>query len=250
MNASNSTKIALVTGGVTGIGRAIVLRLTKDGFCVVVNYKNSEKEKEAFSLMRDLQSQNKECFLIKVDVSDENEVKEMIKKIRKRYKKLDVVVNNAGINQTQNFRRLKLKDFDKIMDTNLRGAVLVTKYSLTLLKKSESPKIIFVSSMNSFSGSPFRPAYIVSKIGVVGLMRSLALELAPKISVNAIVPGYIDTQMLKFGREPLNKKTKRIPLKRLGKPEEVAGLVSFLCSSDSSYITGQSIHINGGLFLT
>ncbi len=244
-----SKKTALITGGVTGIGRAAVLRLSDDGFRVIINYKGSENIEDIHFLNEILKRKDKEYLFIKADITKEIEIKNMINKVIKKFKRLDVLVNNAGINQTQSFQKLKLKDFDKILETNLRGAVLVTKYALPLLRKSKEPKIIFISSINSFLGSISRSSYIVSKSGILGLTKALALELAPKILVNTIVPGYINTQMLKFGREPLNKKIKRIPLKRLGKSEEVAGLVSFLCSSDSSYITGQSIHINGGLFL-
>jgi len=246
---SQNNRTALITGAATGIGRATVLRLARDGFRVVVNYKDSQTQKEVFSLAKILRQKDVEYLVIKADISKQERVKKMMDKIIKEFKSLDVVINNAGINQTQPFERLNLKDFDKVLETNLRGAILVTKYALPYLKKSPHPRIIFISSLNSFTGSPKRPAYVVSKSGILGITKALALELAPKILVNAVAPGYINTEMLKkFSSEPLNKKVKKIPLKRFGEPEEVANVISFLCSEDASYITGQCIHVNGGLF--
>lgn len=246
----NYVKTALVTGGAEGIGRAVVLRLAEDGYAVVVNYKDAKTRRQAVALGAELKKKKREHLIFRADITKENEVKALFAKIKDKYGLLGALVNNAGINQTESFELLNFNNFDKIIDTNLRGAMLVTKYSLPLLKKSSAPRIIFISSVNSFIGSPHRASYVVSKSGIVGLTRALAVELAPKILVNAVVPGYIDTNMFwKFSRGPLKEKIKRIPLQRLGKPEEVASVVSFLCSHDAPYITGQSIHVNGGLYL-
>lgn len=246
----NYVKTALVTGGAEGIGKAVVLRLAEDGYAVVVNYKDAKTKNSARALEREIKERNVDFIFAQADIAKEQEVRGMMRKIRKTFGKLDVVINNAGVNQTESFEKLNLRNFDNVMRTNLIGAMLVTKYSLPLLKKSPASRIIFISSINSFIGSPHRVSYVVSKSGILGLSKALAVELAPKVLVNTVVPGYIDTNMLwKFSNGPVAEKTRRILLQRLGKPEEVAGVISFLCSRDASYITGQSIHVNGGLYL-
>lgn len=244
-------KTALVTGGVEGIGRAVVLRLVDDGFRIAINYKDAKTKNYAELLAENLRKKNADFMIIKADISQEKQVREMMRIIKNRFGGLDVVVNNAGINQTEIFAKLDLRRFNDVLQTNLFGSVLVTKHALPLLKKSNDPRIIFISSVNSFIGSPHRAAYIVSKSGILGLSRALAAELAPKILVNTVVPGYIDTKMFhKFSRGPVGEKIKKIPLGRIGRPEEVASVVSFLCSQDASYITGQCIHVNGGLYFS
>lgn len=243
-------KTALITGASSGIGKAIALRLAADGFRVVINYKDIEGEKHAMFLVKTL-SQKTDAIAVKADIAKEKEVKQMIGVISKNFGSLDVVINNAGINQTKGFEKLTMTDFDSVMSVNLRGAILVSKYSLPLLQKSKSGRLIFISSSSVFIGSRGRVSYAVSKSGIIGLARILALELAPKILVNTVVPGYINTNMFKkFSRGPTGQKIKKIPLGRIGKPEEVAAVVSFLCSGDSSYITGQCIHVNGGLYFS
>ncbi len=244
-----SKKVALITGSSRGIGKAIVLRLADDGFRVVINYNKSKVE--AFKIAETLKKRKKEFIIVKADVSKEAEVKKMIGIVINKFKSIDVIVNNAGINQNQKLENLKIKDFNKIIDTNLKGNVLVTKYSLPFLKRSKYSRIIFISSTNSFIGSPRKIAYTISKSAILGLAKSLALDLAPKILVNTIVPGYINTEMFrKFDTKTNEHRINQIPIRRLGKPEEVASLVSFLCSSDASYITGQCFHVNGGVFLS
>ncbi len=248
---SNSERTALITGGITGIGRAITSRLARDGFSLAINYKGSEKNSFIRSLRKELEFHNVKYVLIKADISKILEVERMIKIVEKNFGKVDALINNAGINQNQNFSNLDFSNFDKILDVNLRGAVMITKYTLPLFEKALLPRIIFISSVNAFVGSAARVAYTVSKSGLLGLTKALALELAPKVLVNSIVPGYIDTDMFRrFKSENPYTKIKRIPLKRIGLPEDVAGAASFLCSPDSSYITGQCIHVNGGLFLS
>ncbi len=243
-------KTALVTGASSGIGRAIARRLAEDSFRVVINYKDVEQEKNALVLAKIL-NRRTEAIAIRADVAKEKDVEKMINAINKKFGSLDAVINNAGINQTQPIEYLNFSDFQKVMDINVFGAMLVTRYALPLLKKSKSGRIIFVSSANAFLGGRARAAYAASKSALLGVHRALALELAPKILVNSVVPGYIDTKMFrKFSREPVVKKLKRIPLHRIGRPEEVAAVVSFLCSDDASYVTGQSLHVNGGLFFS
>ncbi len=247
---NNHAKTALITGASSGIGKAIANRLAEDGFRVIINYKNIADKKQAFAFTKML-AQKTDTLALMADVTKEEEVKRMVMAIKNKFHSLNAVVNNAGINQTQDFRAIKLKDFNRVLDVNLLGSVLVTKYALPLLEKVKSGRVIFISSANVFTGSRQRAAYIVSKAGIIGLSRSLAMELAPNILVNTVVPGYINTKMFrKFTIETVSEKIKRIPLRRIGAPEDIAGAVSFLCSDDAAYITGQSLHVNGGLFLS
>jgi len=241
-------KTALITGGARGIGRAIVLQLAADGFRVIVNYNKSKKE--ALELADILRQKNQDFLVIKADISKEKEAKKMMEVIRKKSKSLDVLVNNAGIIITQPFCNLKLNSFDKIIQTNLRGNILVTKYALPLLKKSNNSKIIFILSSSAFVGSSSQFAYVVSKAGLVGAVRALALELAPAgILVNGVVPGYVNTQMASTVKKQMQAGIKKIPLSRIGESQEVAALVAFLASAKNTYITGQCIHINGARFM-
>lgn len=247
MSVEYQAHTALITGGAKGIGRAIVFQLANDGFRVVINYNKSKKE--AFEVADILKQKNKKYFLIKADISKESETKKMIGEISKEFGSLDVLANNAGVIKIQPFRALSLNDLDGIFNTNLRGSILVTKLALPLLEKSSNPRIIFISSTSAFIGSNSQFAYSVSKAGIIGAVRSLALELAPRnILVNAVVPGYINTSMINLVKKQMKARIKKIPLGRIGKPEEVAELVSFLASPRNSYITGQCIHINGGRY--
>lgn len=242
-------RTALVTGSSQGIGRAIVLRLADEGYNVVINYKKSRQE--AVKLARLLDTKQKPYLVVEADITSKKQVKNMISKIIKKFQGLDIVVNNAGINQNTPFEKIKEEEFDNILNTNFKGAFFVTKYALPYLQKSKDARIIFLSSTNSFTGSPSRAIYSASKSSLLGLTKTLALELAPNILVNAIVPGYIETKMLmQYSSKPRREKLKGIPLKRFGKPEDIANAVAFLCSKDSSYITGQCLHVNGGYFLS
>ncbi|MBI2122316.1 MAG: SDR family oxidoreductase [Candidatus Sungbacteria bacterium] len=243
------SRIALVTGGSGEIGGAIVKRFVEDGFRVILHYKDS-RDRSVF-IANSLGKKNKEIVLMRADISREKDVSKMFKNIKRRFGTLDVLVNNAGINRVDKHPvDLNFKDFDEMLNVNLRGSILVTKHALPLLKNGIEPRIIFISSVVVFCGSSQRIGYAASKGALLGLTRSLALALAPKILVNAVAPGYIDSRMIRHSKsEPIKKRIERIPLKRLGTPEEVAAAVSFLGSRNSSYITGQCLHINGGVFM-
>ncbi|MFA9262381.1 MAG: SDR family NAD(P)-dependent oxidoreductase [Undibacterium sp.] len=244
---SNDMKVAMVTGGATGIGRATIERLARDGFAVAINY--LESEAAAKELVQLLEQQSCVASAFRADITQEDEVKRLFEDIFTRFGRLDVVVSNAGINQTASVEEIDMAAFDAVLDVNLRGAVHIAKYAVPLLRQSGTGRMVFISSTNPFMGSPKRVAYTASKAALLGLSRSLALELAPDILVNAVVPGYIDTQMFrKFSSEPEGERVKKILLGRIGRPEEVANVVSFLCSEDSSYVTGQHLHVNGGVF--
>lgn len=242
---TSSRKVALVTGAGVGIGRAIATRLVQDGFYVLAHYHRSQKE--ARTLVQELGEEHVQTF--KADLGVENEVQGLMKAITRNIGTLDVLVHNAAGNQTQTLRNLATRDFDRMMAVNVRSAALVSQGALPLLERSSSARIIFLSSINAFKGSPDKVAYVVSKAALLGLTHALALELAPKILVNAIAPGSINTAMFeKFKTESAAERAKKIPLKRIGTPEDIAGVVSFLASPDSAYITGECIHVNGGAY--
>lgn len=243
---------ALVTGGTRGIGQAIVKQLVQDGFFVIINYprasENTQKVKLQFKKVS-----SQVCFL-EADVSNEKAVKRMFKIIKKDFKIIDVVINNAGIINNirdETIENISLPALHCLVDVNLYGGVHILREALPLMKKSRRGRVVFINSALSFVGSSRRFGYIASKTANVGVVRALVHELAPwNICVNAVVPGYIRTRMSNFKGKVLKAKLQKIPLRRLGNPKEVADLVSFLCSTESNYITGQHIHINGGLYLS
>jgi len=241
-------KVAFISGGTGGIGQAIAKRLAKDGFNLIINHKNSKTKKEAILLARKITKLGSTAFIIEADISKEDEVKRIAATIKKRFGSLNLLIHNAGVNKNHTLKTLNAWDFDAIMNTNLKGGVMLAHHLLPLIAKKNSG-IIFISSMNAFTGSPGRTAYVTSKSALIGLTRALALELAPSIRVNTIVPGYVNTAMFKrFSSKTPTEKIKNIPLKRLGTPDDVAGITSFLASKDSSYVTGQCMHVNGGAF--
>jgi len=238
-------RVALVTGAAVGIGRAIAERLSRDGYFVLAHYHRSKKDAE--KLVCELGADRVRTYA--ADLGSEAGVRKLIAALKRDVGHIDVVVNNAAWNQTQTVRKLSARDFDTMMAVNVRSAALVTHFALPLLEKSKDARIILMSSINAFKGSPDKVAYVVSKAALLGLTHALALELAPRILVNAIAPGSIDTAMFqKFKTEPTEERVKKIPLKRIGTPEDIAGVVSFLASPDSSYLTGECIHVNGGVY--
>ncbi|MBY0293945.1 SDR family oxidoreductase [Patescibacteria group bacterium] len=243
--------MAIVTGGTRGIGKDIALQLLSEGFFVIVLYKKVRNEVRTFETS--LKRKKARAVFIECDISKKEEVIRAVQEIKNITSHVDVLVNNAGIinnDADETLNSISDEDLDELMQTNFFGGLRLTKQLLPLLKKSKQGRIIFLNTALSFIGSPRRFGYIVSKTANVGAVRALALELAPSnICVNAVVPGYIQTRMSNFHGEELKKKLQKIPLERIGTPGEVANLVSFLASEKSAYITGQHIHINGGLFL-
>ncbi|MFZ1627071.1 MAG: 3-oxoacyl-ACP reductase family protein [Candidatus Moraniibacteriota bacterium] len=240
-------RVALITGGAIGIGKAIAERLAQDGFFVVINYHTSGRDAER--LLAEVFATKGDGTIIQADVASAPAVQRMLRQIRSRHGGLDVLVCNAGINQSRSVENIDYSAFQKVLDVNLFGAVNSVRWSVPLLRESADGRIVFISSTNPFKGSPNRAIYTASKAALLGLTRSLAVELAPNILVNAVVPGYIDTKMFqKFSSESRTERVKKILLGRIGNPEDVASAVSFLCSRDSSYITGQYLHVNGGVF--
>lgn len=244
-----SEKVALVTGGSRGLGRAIAIELASHGANVIVNYAgNKEKAKEVVEEIKQL---GRKSFKVQADVANEQEVKDMVKQVTTEFGRLDILVNNAGITKDNLLMRMKEDEFDQVINTNLKGVFLCTKTVTRQMMRQRSGKIINVASIVGVRGNPGQANYVAAKAGVIGLTKTTAQELASRnILVNAVAPGFISTDMTDVLTEEQREAIlSMVPLARLGKPEDVANVVRFLASSDSDYITGQTIHIDGGMVM-
>lgn len=242
-------KNAIVTGSSRGIGRAIALELANQGANVVVNYAGNEKK--ANEVVEELKQKGVKSFSIKANVADEKDVKMMMKEALKEFGTIDILVNNAGITRDNLLMRMKEADFDDVVDTNLKGTFLCIKAVSRTMMKQRSGRIINVASIVGVSGNPGQANYVAAKAGVIGLTKSVAQELASRnILVNAVAPGFIETDMTdELTEEQQTEILKGIPLEKLGSPTDVARVVRFLASDDSAYLTGQTIHVDGGMVM-
>ena len=241
--------VALVTGGSRGIGRAICQRLASMGATVGINYvSNPTAAEETLAL---IQAAGGKAFTVRFDVADADAVQDTIKEIISTHGQLDILVNNAGITRDGLMARMKENDWDSVLDTNLKGAFLCSKAVMRSMMKNRWGRIINVSSVVGFVGNSGQVNYGAAKAGLVGLTKSMARELAGRnITVNCIAPGYIVTDMTDGLTEDVQEALKaQIPMGILGTPEDVAGSVAFLASADSNYITGQTLHVNGGMYM-
>ncbi|SFB19883.1 3-oxoacyl-[acyl-carrier-protein] reductase [Lentibacillus halodurans] len=242
-------KNALVTGASRGIGRAIALELAKQGANVAVNYSGSEDR--AQSVVEEVRQKGVESFKIQANVADEQESKAMVKQVVSDFGSLDILVNNAGINRDNLLMRMKEDEFDQVIDTNLKGVFQCTKAVSRQMMKQKGGRIVNVSSVVGVSGNAGQANYTAAKAGVIGLTKSTAKEFASRnILVNAVAPGFISTDMTDaLTEEQKEGMLSLIPLEKLGEPEDVARVVRFLASDDANYITGQTIHIDGGMVM-
>ncbi|HLR60753.1 MAG TPA: 3-oxoacyl-[acyl-carrier-protein] reductase [Pseudogracilibacillus sp.] len=242
-------KNAIVTGASRGIGRAIALELANQGANVVVNYAGNEKS--AKKVVEELKQAGVKSFAIKANVADEKDVKMMMKETLKEFGTIDILVNNAGITRDNLLMRMKEADFDDVVDTNLKGTFLCIKAVSRSMMKQRSGRIINVASIVGVSGNPGQANYVAAKAGVIGLTKSVAQELASRnILVNAVAPGFIETDMTdELNEEQKATILKGIPLEKLGSPTDVARVVRFLASEDAAYLTGQTIHVDGGMVM-
>ena len=237
-------KIAVVTGASRGIGRAIAKELALKGAFVIVNYNGSKQA--ADETVNEITQAGGKAVGVQCNVADAAECEAFINNIISEYGRIDILVNNAGIVRDNLLMRISEKDFDAVIDTNLKGAFYMTKGVYPLFLKQKGGKIINISSVSGLTGNPGQANYSASKAGVIGLTKSVAKELASRgVCCNAIAPGFIATEMTQALENDALKDA--IPMKRFGEAEEVAKLALFLASEHSDYITGEVIRIDGGL---
>jgi 3-oxoacyl-[acyl-carrier protein] reductase len=243
-----SGKVALVTGAAQGIGKAIALLLARNGADVVVSDINLEKAQETTN---EIEGMGRRSFAIKVNVADLKDVERMVEAIVEQFGRIDILVNNAGITRDRLILRMTEEDWDAVLDVNLKGTFNCTKAAIRYMSKQKSGKIVSIASVSGEMGNPGQANYAASKAGVIGFTKTIAREFAGRgINVNAIAPGYIQTPMTDAVPEKAKEELKRmIPMERLGKPEDVAQAVLFLVSENSSYITGQVLNVNGGIYM-
>lgn len=242
-------KVAIVTGGTRGIGRAIALKLADHGANIVINYRNSDKEAEELKAI--LEGKGVKVLTVKCDISNFEDSKNLMDKCKEVFGKIDILVNNAGITKDTLIMRMKEEDFDNVIDVNLKGTFNCAKHASAIMLKQRFGKIINMTSVVGIAGNAGQVNYAASKAGVIGLTKSLAKELGSRgITVNAVAPGFINTDMTASLSEKVkDEASKNIPLKRLGDPEDVANLVGFLASDAANYITGQVINVDGGMVM-
>jgi 3-oxoacyl-[acyl-carrier protein] reductase len=242
-------KTALVTGASRGIGREIALELARQGASVVVNYAGSEAK--AYEVVEEIKGIGQEAIAIQCDVSNNGSVTDMVKATVDHFGKIDILVNNAGITRDNLLMRMKENEWDDVININLKGVFLCTKAVTRQMMKQRYGRIINISSVVGVSGNPGQANYVAAKAGVIGLTKTSAKELASRgITVNAIAPGFITTEMTDQLTEDIqNEMLKMIPLAQFGEPKDIANTVVFLASDDSRYITGQTIHVNGGMVM-
>ena len=242
-------KCAIVTGASRGIGRAIAKKLASIGANIVLNYRSNDEE--ALKVKEELLSYGVNVFLYKCDISDFNAVEEMIKASKEKFGKVDIMINNAGITKDTLLLRMKEEDFDKVIEVNLKGVFNCLKAITPVMIRQKCGKIVNLSSVVGLVGNAGQVNYAASKAGVIGMTKSLAKEVGSRgITVNAVAPGFIDTDMTEVLGEKFKEEAKKsIPLKRLGKPEDVAGAVAYLVGNEASYITGQVLNVDGGMVM-
>ncbi len=248
-------KVALVTGGTGGMGTAICERLYKDGYTVIANYRDftsAMKWREEAKKWRD--DQLKMGFDLKIvegDISNYASVEKMIKQITEEIGVVDILVNNAGITRDSALHKMSLQQWTEVMDTNLNSVFICSRLVIESMIEKGWGRIISISSVNGQKGQFGQTNYAATKAGMYGFSKSLALEVAKKgITVNTVSPGYVGTDMVMAIKEEIREKiVSQIPQGRLGTPEEIAGVVAYLCSDESRYITGSNIAINGGLHM-
>lgn len=242
-------KIALVTGGSRGIGRAVCLKLAAQGATVGVNYVSNSNAAE--EVLTQITAQGGKGFITGFDVADSTAVQKAIKELTAAQGGPDILVNNAGITRDGLMARMKDDDWDAVLNTNLKGAFTCSKAAMRGMMKKRWGRIINITSVIGFLGNAGQVNYASAKAGLVGLSKSMARELAGrKVTVNCVAPGYIATDMTADLPEDIQEKIMAaIPLGTLGTPEDVAGAVAYLASEESVYMTGQTLHVNGGMYM-
>ena len=242
-------KVVFVTGATRGIGKQIAITFAQEGYDVAINYRKENEDLE--NTKNAIKEIGVNCFAVNGDVSSFEDCERFVKEIINEYGKIDVLVNNAGITKDTLLMRMKKEDFESVIDVNLVGTFNVTKNVIQYMMKARCGRIINISSVVGVSGNAGQTNYSASKAGIIGFTKSLAKEIASRnILVNAVAPGFIETNMTDVLKDEVKEAiSKQIPLNRMGKAEDVANVVKFLASEDSSYITGQVINIDGGMLM-
>jgi 3-oxoacyl-[acyl-carrier protein] reductase len=242
-------KVAVVTGGSRGIGRAISLRLAAMGALVYINYVSRPDAAEETQKM--IEAAGGKARIVAFNVADAEQIQNAFKQITEEAGKIDILVNNAGITRDGLLARMKEADWDEVLSTNLKGAFLCAKAVSKTMMKQRWGRIVNISSVIGFVGNAGQVNYAAAKAGLVGITKAMARELASRnITVNSVAPGYILTDMTDaLPAEVQEQLKKEIPLASLGTPEDVAGAVAYLVSEDGRYLTGQTLHVNGGMYM-
>ena len=245
----SENKVALITGATRGIGREIALELAENGMDIAINYRSESDIPE--DLKGEIEAYNVRCEFVQADVSDFEQCERMVKETIEKFGKIDVLVNNAGITRDGLIMRMKKEDFESVIDVNLVGTFNVTRNVIPHMIKQRAGRIVNLASVVGVAGNAGQTNYSASKAGVIGFTKSLAKEVASRnILVNAVAPGFIDTDMTSVLSDSVKENIHaQIPLKRMGAKREVAKVVKFLVSEDSSYVTGQVINIDGGMVM-
>lgn len=242
-------KSALITGATRGIGKQIAITLAKQGYNIALNYRKENEELE--NTKKEIEEIGVQVLAVKGDVANFEDCEKFVKQTIERFEQIDVLVNNAGITKDMLLMRMKKEDFEQVIDTNLVGTFNVTKNVVPYMMKARSGRIINISSVVGIAGNAGQTNYSASKAGIIGFTKSLAKEIASRnILVNAVAPGFIETNMTEILKDDVKQEiAKNIPLKRMGTAQDVANVVKFLASDDSSYITGQVINVDGGMLM-
>lgn len=242
-------KYALITGATRGIGKQIAITLAKQGYNIALNYRKENEELE--NTKKEIEEIGVQVLAVKGDVANFEDCEKFVKQTIERFGQIDVLVNNAGITKDMLLMRMKKEDFEQVIDTNLVGTFNVTKNVVPYMMKARSGRIINISSVVGIAGNAGQTNYSASKAGIIGFTKSLAKEIASRnILVNAIAPGFIETNMTDVLKDDVKQEiAKNIPLRRMGTAQDVANVVKFLASDDSSYITGQVINVDGGMLM-
>ncbi len=243
------SRVALVTGGSRGIGRAVALRLAADGHAVAVNY--AANVAAADEVVEAITANGGTAMVVQADVGDTDAVSAMFKDVEERLGRVEVLVNNAGITRDGLLLRMGPDAWDQVIETNLRSVYLCSRAAMRGMLRSRWGRIISVSSISGISGNPGQANYAASKAGIIGFSKSIAREIGSRnITVNVVAPGFIETDMTKeLGTEIAEEVASRVAVGRLGRPEEIAAAVGYLASDDAAYVTGQTLVVDGGLAL-
>ena len=242
-------KVAFITGGSRGIGKEVATKFAENGYNIVINYVSDKTDVEA--LRKEWEAKGVEALILKADVTKAEEVENVVKTAVDTFGKIDVLVNNAGITRDNLLMRMSEEEFDKVIETNLKGTFVVTKAVTKYMMKKRSGSIVNLSSVVGVVGNAGQCNYSASKAGVIGFTKSVAKELSSRnIRANAVAPGFIETDMTAVLSDAVKENIhNQIPLKRMGSAKEVANLIYFLGSDESSYITGQVINVDGGMVM-